>query len=187
MAYEHYYKFNLSKNLGDSISQIISQNEEVDYVCEIINITIPEHKGKVFKSPLDGYMPYGGGLYALSGAQINHINEKYGKWVEGTIPAEHYSYLTIMDKKSFETFSKFSFKTEGGIKKVLNFLSLCYWEYNGVFNAMDLIEKFPYLKNFFGNLDRWRAEHNRVTLDDDIIQESIKKVVSKKKKSKVKK
>jgi len=178
MPYKYYNKFNLSNELAQSISSIISQKENVDYICTAIVVTIPEHRGLVFSSPLDGYNAYGGGLNALSGAQINAINEKYGKYVEGTIPAENYAFLIVMDNDSLQTFSKFSFKSYDEIKRTLDVLSIFNAEYNGIFDSRTLSQKFPYLQDFFDSLDEWRAKTGRVTIDDDILESSAKKVLN---------
>lgn len=178
MPYEYYNQFNLSNALAQSISSIISQKENADYVCRAIVVTIPEHKGLVFSSPLDGYNAYGGGLNALSGAQINAINEKYGKYVEGTIPAEDYAFLIVTDNDSLQTFSKFSFKSYDEIKRALDVLSIFNTEYNGIFDSRTLSQKFPYLQDFFDSLDEWRAETGKVTIDDDILENSAKKILN---------
>lgn len=178
MPYRYYYQFNLSNELAESISLIISQKEGTDYICKPLVVTIPEHRGLVFRSPLDGYNSYGGGVNALSGAQINAINEKYGKYVEETIPTEDHTYLVIMDSKSFQTFSKFSFKSKDEIKRTLDTLSTFYSDYRGIFDSRTLSEKFPYLQEFFDRLDEWRAETGRVTLDDDILTDSIKRTLA---------
>lgn len=177
MSYKYYNQFSLSNELAESISSIISQKEETTHICKSLVVTIPEHRGLVFKSPLDGYNSYGGGLNALSGAQINAINEKYGQYVEGTIPEENFAYLVIMDNESFQTFSKFSFKSEKEIESTLNALSIFYSKYNGIFDSRTLSEKFPYLQEFFNSLDEWRAKTGRVTLDDDILADGIKKAL----------
>ena len=178
MSYKYYNQFNLSNELAESISSIISQKEGTNYICKSLVITIPEHKGLVFSSPLDGYNAYGGGLMALSGAQINAINEKYGKYVEGTIPAEDYAFLIIMDSDSLQTFSKFSFKSYDEIKRTLDVLSAFNTEYNGIFDSRTLSERFPYLQEFFDRLDEWRAETGRVTLDENILADGIKRVLA---------
>lgn len=148
-----------------------------DYVCQSILVTIPKHPGLIFISPLDRYNSYGGGLNALSGAQIRAINDKYGKYVEGVIPAENYAFLTIMDSNSLEIFSKVSFKSKNGIKRKLKSLSIFYTEYDGIFDSRILIQRFPYLQEFFNVLDEWRLETGRVTLDNDILQIAIKKTL----------
>lgn len=178
MEYKYFNQFNLSNKLAESISFIISKKEDTNYICKSLVVTIPEHKGLVFSSPLDGYNSWGGGFNSLNSAEINAINKKYSKYVEGTIPAKYYSYLIVMDKGSLETFLKFSFKDEAGIKMALDALSIFYSKYDGTFDAITLNEKFPYLKNFFDRLDEWRSENDRVTLDDDILSESVEKTLS---------
>ncbi len=179
--YQYYNQFYLSKELSKAISYIISQKEGTDYICRTIVVTIPEHKGEVFISPLNNYNAWGGGLNALSGAQRRVIDEKYGRYVEGTIAEENYPYLVVMDKDSFKRFSKLSFKSKNKIKKALDTLStFCfeYDEYDGlIFDSRILSAKFPYLQAIFELLDKWRAETGRVTVDDDILKISINEVL----------
>ena len=75
MPYQYCNQFNLTNELANSISAIISKNEGTNYICKSIIVTVSEHKGLVFYSPLDNVSIYGGGLIALSGAQIAAINE----------------------------------------------------------------------------------------------------------------
>ncbi len=178
MEYKYFNQFNLSNKLAESISFIISQKEGTNYICKSLVVTIPEHKGLVFSSPLDGYNGWGGGINALNGAEMNAINNKYGKYIKKTIPKKDYTYLIVTDNESLETFSKFSFKSEDEIKGALDTLSIFYSKYDGTFDSRSLIEKFPYLKNLFDRLDEWRSENNRVTLDDDILSESVEKTLS---------
>ena len=77
--YKYYNQFHMTDELAQTITGIVSKKENANYLCKVISVTIPEHRGLVFSSPLDGYEPWGGGLNALSGAQIHAINEKYGK------------------------------------------------------------------------------------------------------------
>lgn len=178
MEYKYYNQFNLSDELAQSISSIISQKENADYVCSTILVTIPEHRGLVFSSPLDGYGPWGGGLNALSGAQIQVINEKYGKYVEGTIPAKEYAFLVVMKNEAYQSFSELSFESEAEIEGALKALSVIHKEYDGVFDSSIFTQKFPYLQEFFGYLDEWRSEKGRVTVDNDILNNGIKKTLS---------
>lgn len=48
-------------------------------------------------------------------------------------------------------------------------------EYNGIFDSRTLSTKFPYLQDFFTSLDDWRAQTGRVTIDDNVLNESTKK------------
>ena len=178
MPYKYYNQFNLSKELAKSISYIISKKEGTDYICKELIVKIPEHEGLVFKSPIDYQDSLGGGLKAPSGAQIREINEKYGKYVKGTIPAEDYAFLVVMDNDSLQTFSKFSFKSYDEIKRTLDVLSVFNSEYTGIFDSRTLSQEFSYLQDFFDSLDEWRAETGRVTIDDDILESSAKKVLN---------
>lgn len=175
MEYQYFNQFNLSNELAQSISSIISQKEKEEYICKIISVTIPEHKGLVFRSPLDGYIPYGGGLLALNGAQMQDICEKYGKYVEGTIPAEEHSFLAVMKKDDHKSFSELSFKSKEEIERALQSLSVIFKEYNGIFDSRALSQRFPYLQDFFDSLDEWRAQTERVTIDKNVLEKKLKK------------
>ena len=54
-------------------------------------------------------------------------------------------------------------------------------EYNGIFDSRTLSTKFPYLQDFFTSLDDWRAQTGRVTIDDNVLNESTKKTLCKRK------
>lgn len=178
MSYQYYNQFNISNELAQYITSIISQKENVDYVFKPIVVTVQEHSKMAFSSPLDGYNAWGGGLNALSGAQINEINKEYGHYVEKTIPASDYAFLVIMEKDSLQKFSELSFSSFEEVKRALNDLSVFAVGYNGIFDVRNLIPGFPYLKDFFNSLDAWRAETGRVTVDEDILESSYKKVLS---------
>jgi len=110
---------------------------------------------------------------ALSGAQINAINEEYGRYVEGTIPEEEYSYLVVIEEESDKEFSKLSFKTKDEIDLALSLLTVTTQEYSGVFDSRTLCEVFPYLDVFFKHIDTWRAETGRVTIDNDVLKAAV--------------
>lgn len=184
MNYQNHDYFYLSKELADAISYIISQKEGADYICQTFKTTISEHEGLVFSSPLDGYNPWGGGLNALSGAQIRAIDEKYGKWIPGTIPAEYYAYLVIADAASLQTLFSFSFQSNGEIERALEALSICHLKYDGIvldcngydgliFDSKFFGVQFPYLQDFFDRLNSWRVKNGRATIDDAILADSV--------------
>lgn len=181
MEYKYYNQFNLSNELSQAISTIISKKENDDYVCKILVLTIPEHKDMVFHSPLTNEDIYRPGFSALSGAQIREIDEKYGRYIEGTIPEENYSFLVVMKGESYKKISKLSFKSKNGIKMALKRLGVFVEEYNGIFDSRTLSTKFPYLQDFFTNIDDWRAQTGRVTIDDNVLNESTKKTLCKRK------
>lgn len=177
--YKYHNQFHMTDELAQTITNIVSQKEKADYLCKAISVHIPEHKGLVFSSPLDGYEPWGGGLKALSGAQIQAINEKYGKYILGTIPAEEYDFIVIMENKAYQAFSKLSFESEKEIESELVSANAFFFRYNGIFNATYFKDRFPYLEDFFASIDEWRAETGRVTIDDDVLQQSYKKTLKK--------
>ena len=112
MEYKYYNQFNLSNELSQAISTIISKKENDDYVCKILVLTIPEHKDMVFYSPLTNEDIYRPEFSALSGAQIREIDEKYGKYIEGTIPEENYSFLVVMKGESYKKFLNYHLKAK---------------------------------------------------------------------------
>ncbi len=179
MEYKYYNQFNLSNELSRAISTIISKKENDDYVCKILTLTIPVHKGMVFHSPLTNEDICRPGYSALSGAQINEINEKYGRYIEGTIPEENYSFFVVMKDESYKRISKLSFKSKDEINMALQLLCVFVEEYNGIFDSRTLSEKFPYLQEFFTSIDNWRAQKYRVTIDDDVLNESTKRTLCK--------
>lgn len=179
MEYKYYNQFNLSEPLSQALSKIISKKEDDDYVCRIITLTVPEHKGMVFHSPLTNEDICRPGYSALSGAQINDINERYGKYIEGTIPEENYSFFVVMKEESYKKISKLSFKSRDEINMALQLLSVFSQEYSGIFDSRTLSEKFPYLQDFFTSIDDWRAQTGRVTIDDKVLNESTKRSLCK--------
>ena len=173
--------FNLSEQLLQAISTIISKKEKKDYVCKILTVTIPEHEGMVYHSPLTNADIYRNGAAALNGSQIREIEQKYGRYIEETIPEEEYTFLVVMDNGSYKKISNISFKSSDELYHTLNLLSIFSKEYDGIFDSRTLIRSFPYLKDFFTNLNKLRVETGRVIIDDNIINESTKKVLCKRK------
>ena len=88
--------------------------------------------------------------------------------------------MVIMDIESFEKFSEYTFENKEQIEIALKYYSAYSVKYDGIFDAKLLCQKFPYLHSFFGRLDEWRAETGRVTLDDDVLEKSMKKSLSRK-------
>ena len=63
----------------------------------------------------------------------------------------------------------------------LQLLSVFVQEYNGIFDSRTLSENFPYLQDFFTSIDDWRAQTGRVTIDDNVLNESTKRTLCKRK------
>ncbi len=169
MEYKYYNQFYLSNKLSQSISSIISKREKDNYVCKIVTVTIPEHQGVVFHSPLTNDEICRPGALALSGAQIHAINEECGWYSGGTIPAEAYTFFVVMKSEEFEVFSKLSFDDRNKIKETLLSHSIICESYFGSFDSRTLTQTFPYLQDFFNYLEEWRAETGRVTIDDEVL------------------
>lgn len=156
MSYSN--QFNLSDDLAHSISSIISSQEESDYLCRQLIVTIPKHK---------------------------RFNPEYHKYV--IIPKSSHSFLVVMDQNSYQKFSTCSFENKGEIERTLDILSAFWLPYDGMFDSRELSERFPYLKTFFDNLDQWRASTGRVTIDYDVLESCIKKVSNRGKQKKIEK
>ena len=161
--------FNLSNELAKTITNIINKQEDSDYSCGTLDITIPEHRGLVFVSHFDQNQNWGGP--SLSGAEIKHLNEKYGRYEEGIIPEKSFSYLIIMRNDLFDTLQNFTFHNKEDIEETLSRISEVYKEYDGVFDCKIMLDRFPYLQSFFATLDDWREKTGRVILDNDILKQ----------------
>ena len=103
-------------------------------------------------------------------------SKRYEKSIQGI----NHSFLVVMNDESYKSLSKLSFKNKDEINMALQILSVFSQEYNGIFDSTTLTESFPYLHDFFTSLDNWRAQTGRVTIDDDVLCESIKRVLCKK-------
>lgn len=178
MFHSYYDWFQLSDNLVKSIAYIIYKMEGDNYICKKLEFTIPEHKELIFTSPLDGYKPYTGGINGLNYEQIRAVNEKYGKYIERTIPSKKVDFLVIIENDLLEIFSKFIFDDEQEIEKTLNSQCVFSEKLDGiVFNSVDLCKRFPYLKELFDKLNEWRIKTDCFTLDDNIIDSYTKEIL----------
>lgn len=181
MEYKYYNKFNLSEQLSQAISTIISEKENDYYVCKILKLSVPKHEDIIFQSPLTNADICGQGCSALNGAQIQEINKKYGKYIEGTIPEADYYYLVVMKDEYYKKISKLSFKSRDAIDGALQFSTIFAQKYDGIFDSRTLSGELPYLQDFFTSIDDWRAQTGRVTIDDNVLNESTKKTLCKRK------
>lgn len=178
MKYEYYNTFYLSDEFAEVLSNIISSMEGKKYICKTIMLDVPERQGWVFISPLDGYNPWGGGLKALSGAEINYINETQGRYEIGTLPAEEYPFFIIIDEEALDTLEGIEFTSKDNIYKNLEKSSAYFARYRDIsFDSRGVVARFPYLKDFFETLDEWRSKTGRVTVDRDILDNASKKVL----------
>lgn len=173
-------QFFFSDKLINAISVVISGHEGNQFKFQKLDVTIPEHQESVFSSPLDGYNAWGGGLNALSGAQIAAFNEKYGRMVDIDIPEEDWTYLVCMDAESRKTFSRLPIKSEEYIAGALDSLTTFWIPFDEpLIDSSVLCERFPYLEGFFENLQQWCEKTKRVTFTDDILKDSIQKALPK--------
>lgn len=179
MEYKYYNQFNLSEQLAQAISTIISKKEKENYVCKILKLTIPKHKDMVFHSPLTNEDICRPGASALNGSQIKDINEKYGWYAEEIIPAKEYLFFVVMKIDNLEDFSKISFESRNKLEDILQSYCIICESYFGTFDARTLIQTFPYLQDFFTSLDNWRAQTGRVTIDDNVLNKSTERTLCK--------
>lgn len=150
MLDNYYNLFQLSDNLIKSISYIISKREGDNYICKELEIMIPKHKELIFTSPLDGYKLYTGGINGLNYEQIRAVNEKYGKYIEKTIPPKKVVFLVIIENDLLELFSKCIFDNEQEIEKSLNSQCVFSEKIDGiVFNSIALCKKVSVFKGIF--------------------------------------
>lgn len=177
MEYKYYNQFNLSDTLACSISSLISKKENENYVCKIMNVTIPSHNELVFKSPLTNDDFCGPGAVNLNGAQIQAINEKYGYYSVELIPEEGISFFVVTKEKELEKLPELTFNSKKEIKETLEKHCVICEDYFGTFDSRTLIKEFPYLNVYFGILDEWRALTNRVTIDTDVLEKGAQKTL----------
>jgi len=177
MEYKYYNQFNLSDTLACSISSLISKKENENYVCKVMNVTVPSHNELVFKSPLTNGEFCGPGAVNLNGAQIGDLNDKYGYYSVELIPEEGISFLVVMKVKELENLPELTFNSKKEIKKELEKHCVVCDDYFGIFDSRILIKKFPYLNVYFDTLDEWRALTNRVTIDTEVLEKGMQKTL----------
>lgn len=170
MAYEYYNMFAMTNELEEILTKLINKKEKGNYICKVITATIPKHKEEAYG--------YTGSVAGLRGAEIAYINKKYGHFYEIDVPTQHYYFIVVMETMAYHYFKKFSFNSTDEINNALKALSLVFKEYDGYsFNPTFFYKKFPYLKSFFESLDEWRAERNRVTIDDEVLERCANKTL----------
>lgn len=86
-----------------------------------------------------------------------------------------------MKDEYYKKISKLSFKSRDAIDGALQFSTIFAQEYDGIFDSRTLSGEFPYLQDFFTSIDDWRAQTGRVTIDDNVLNESTKKTLCKRK------
>ena len=161
MSYNYYNQFNLSNELAEAISYIISQKEGINCVCTQLIVEIPEHKEKVLQYPINKQ----GSLESELKVQLTNIK----------IPKRNYAYIVIINNDALQLFKQLTFNSQEEIELSLANLSMFYSSYDGIFNSREICTTFPYLNIFFKRLDEWRANNDRVTLDNDVLNDEIKK------------
>ena len=152
--------FNLTKDLAQAISLIISQYENKEYVCLVKPITTPKH-------------------HLLSPApKEKEIRNFKSSTTFNLIPQKTYYYFIIGESENLKILNTLTFMSQTSIEEVLNRISLYYQEYDGVFNIHNLVQRVPYLATFFIWLNNWQTKTGRVSLDKEIIEESLQRVLN---------
>lgn len=168
-------QFNITGKLTQSLSKIISAKENGHYICGIIGFNTEAHKEIVYETREHGII-----MPTLS--SFGYIEKCHGEYKEETIESKPYSYFAVIDKETYKFFSRITsaFSKQKDMENVLNILCPFHQEYEGVLNSSELVERYPYLQEFFDHIDTWRMENNRATIDDEVITAATEKVLPKK-------
>ena len=157
--YEYCNQFNLTEKLANTISNIINLKEHADYICKVVILKVPPHKGYIY-SPIIN----------------NNLNNN--QWQEIIIPAQEYAFMVVMDHMTYDLFSKLTFNSKEQIESTLDNLSAISVEYDGVFDSEIFMDKFPYITHFFKLIDEWRIRTDRVTIDDDVLLDAYYETIN---------
>ena len=153
--------FNLTADLAQSLSLLISRLEKEKYCCFIKPITIEKH------------------IRLTPGYKENSVKTSKGYHIPKIVPKNTYYYFILGPLEKIKILANISFLSQNSIEEFLNRLGIVYQEYDGVFNMDAVIRKFPYLADFFDSLNCWRNKTGRVSLDKEIIEESLQIVLNK--------
>ena len=150
--FRYHNQFNVTGKLSQTLSTIISEKESTNYICGILKFNSKAHKEWITKVSEDS----------------SHVPT-----------LSSYKYL---DETFIETYRFFSqitsaFSKKENVDRVLSILCPISQEYNGVLDATELKEKYPYLETFFDYLDTWRMNNDRATLEDSVIDEAAAKTL----------
>lgn len=153
---EEYEQFIMTPDLAETIIKIINNHEEEEYVCKIMDCVVPEHQEVIYHIPKNNI--------------INKYCERKNK------KERKYTYLVIMKAELLPLFQELVFNKKKDINYNLYLFDAAYMEYFGDFKPEFLVNKFPYLEEFFNRLYKWREETGRVTIDADVLVRSRKKL-----------
>ncbi len=153
MNFEYLKEFNLNPSLANCITNLISYKEGAPYICQIMDFVVPEHKEVVNVNPKKNYL-----AKRKSGGNNSKTREV-------TKPKQSYSYFVIIEKNALMLLQNLEFNSKEEIELALNSLCMLNEEYFGIINSEVLKSKFPYLENFFQELDAWRSKRGRATID----------------------
>ena len=180
--YEYYDLFNLDKNITNILSKIISEKENDEYSCKVIDTTRLQNNKTVYTEIINNFQ------YNWHG-KIEEYSSKGG--IEtSTIQIEEkkYPYFVIYKKKYEELIKDIKFKSDDSIEDYLSKITTFYDKCVNVIRVggnknskkiytIDISkfeQKFPYLKEVFYILNKWRFENDRTMLDKNALQFKLK-------------
>lgn len=176
--YSKQNQFNLTQDLAETLSEIISDEEKSDIICTKITLSTSDTSQELEDKNLDNINFWGSNLQSLASIQNSQDNQVSSK----IITENTYTYLIVMENKVkhiLQDLQKITFKNK---EEILNFLNqFCYLaeEYHNIFNAEIFFQDFPYLRTFFEAIDNWREATNSFETEKNILS-LIKKIYYKK-------
>ena len=182
--YEYYNLFNLDRNLADLLARIISEREKDKYSCKVIVATCLQHNKTVYTEVINNFQ------YNWHG-KIEEYSSKGG--VEtSTIQIEEkkHTYFVIYKKNYEELINNIKFKSDNSIEDYLSKITIFYDKCANVIKVgsnknsekiytIDISkfeQQFPYLKEVFYILNKWRYENDRTMLDKNVLDVQIQKL-----------
>lgn len=186
--YSYYYLFNITKNLTDLLSKIISEKEGKEYLCRSAEYKCLKHSRYEYIEP---YMDYE--LKKFNGELVRMPSYHSEEEKKIIVPEKKYVYLIIYEKKNEKVLNQFEFKNKADMNKLINkytvfnvectnfIMSSSFSTGNKVYIAdINAIEKsFPYLKYLLFQINQWRKDNMRMIPDETIINDSVSKVYKK--------
>lgn len=166
-------QFNVTGKLSQTLSTIISEKENANYICGILNFNSKAHKEWITEAAENSsHIP------TLS--SYKYLDETFTETKDVVKREKPYSYFVVIEQETYRFFSQITsaFSKKENVGRVLSILCPLSQEYNGVLDAAVLKEKYPYLETFFDHLDTWRMNNNRATLEDSVIDEAAAKTLT---------
>lgn len=165
-------QFNITGKLSQTLSTIISKKEGTNYICGILKFNSKAHKEWINKVSEDS-------SHVPTLSSYKYLDETFIETKDFVKKEKPYSYFVVIEQETYRFFSQITsaFSKKENVDRVLSILCPISQEYNGVLDATELKEKYPYLETFFDHLDTWRMSNNRATLEDSVIDEAAAKTL----------